>query len=624
MYVDLEIDDEAPLEFDPKNDHLQFAKDKSILKLINNEKFLFSDQIEKKNKFGFNQTRNFIITDTAIYNLKDKKLKRRFEISKLKGITVSVAKGSQDFVIHGSEQEHDYLYISKNKYIIIYILEKLFEKLKGKELDFIFTESSNINNRMTTKKEKKSNSKFSRMDDSELSDIKSFFKKLYYDNKGILKFDKNYDPYDNNETTPFLKLKEGQQNNGDSYQNDFNLKNYSSNKNIRPRKFKDSIGGSFYQSFSGDKKSNDGNVAVDFEILGEEEIEEEEEGDDDIKIKSAELSDFNFICCIGKGKNSKTYIAKSEKYGVVYAIKISDKEKLLLNEAVDSLKTEKKILSSFITNIKSIVQMTYCFQTFDKIFFVYPFYRGGDLLNHLEKNGGNFREHEDLLFFYICQLIVFLNKIHEGKIIYRNLKPENILLDDKGNIKITDFSKGKLLTFDGERGLSLVGTPEYMPPEIILGKGQSTFVDYWMLGILIYDMYYGYTPFEDNNIERIYEKILYTNVNFDSAIKINDDLKNLIIGLLEKDDSKRLNDETIKNCEYFKNRIKENNYWKKVENYELQCPLKPKINEELQEDIQNFDTEFTSEKYDLEDIKSGDSLEYIKSAYSNGAFNYFN
>ena len=521
MYADLEIDDEAPLEFDPKNDHLQFAKDKSILKLINNEKFLFSDQIEKKNKFGFNQTRNFIITDTAIYNLKDKKLKRRFEISKLKGITVSVAKGSQDFVIHGSEQEHDYLYISKNKYIIIYILEKLFEKLKGKELDFIFTESSNINNRMTTKKEKKSNSKFSRMDDSELSDIKSFFKKLYYDNKGILKFDKNYDPYDNNETTPFLKLKEGQQNNGDSYQNDFNLKNYSSNKNIRPRKFKDSIGGSFYQSFSGDKKSNDGNVAVDFEILGEEEIEEEEEGDDDIKIKSAELSDFNFICCIGKGKNSKTYIAKSEKYGVVYAIKISDKEKLLLNEAVDSLKTEKKILSSFITNIKSIVQMTYCFQTFDKIFFVYPFYRGGDLLNHLEKNGGNFREHEDLLFFYICQLIVFLNKIHEGKIIYRNLKPENILLDDKGNIKITDFSKGKLLTFDGERGLSLVGTPEYMPPEIILGKGQSTFVDYWMLGILIYDMYYGYTPFEDNNIERIYEKILYTNVNFDSAIKIN-------------------------------------------------------------------------------------------------------
>ena len=617
MFANWEIDDEYPLEFDPKNDHLQFAKDQSILNIILNEKFLFSDEITKKNKFGFNQTRNFIITDTAIYNLKDKKLKRRFEISKLKGITVSVAKGCQEFVIHGNEAEHDYLFNSKNKYIIIYILEKVFEKLRGKELDFIFTESSNLNNRMTTKKEKKSNSKFSRMDDSELSDIKSFFKNLYYDKNGEVRYDKNFDPYEDEEKKPFLKIAGGIKSNRD------NINNNNLNRMSRLKKINQNFGNSFSQSPNFDKSGNENEEYI-LEELNEEEFEEEEEGDDDIKIKSAELTDFNFICSIGKGKNSKTYIAKSEKYGVVYAIKISDKEKLLLNEAVDGLKTEKKILSSFLTNIKSIVQMTYCFQTFDKIFFVYPFYRGGDLLNHLEKNGGNFRENEDLIFFYICQLIVFLNKIHDGKIIYRNLKLENIVLDDKGNIKIIDFSKGKMLTYDGEQGLSLVGTPEYMAPEIILGKGQRYAVDYWMLGILIYNMYYGYTPFEDDNIERIYEKILYTNVKFDSGIKINDDLKNLIIGLLNKDDSKRLNDDSIKNCDYIKKRITEENFWTKVENYEIKCPLKPNINEELQEDIQNFDIEFTNEKYDVEDNKSGDSLEYIKSAYSNGAFNYFN
>ena len=617
MFANWEIDDEYPLEFDPKNDHLQFAKDQSILNIILNEKLLFSDEITKKNKFGFNQTRNFIITDTAIYNLKDKKLKRRFEISKLKGITVSVAKGCQEFVIHGNEAEHDYLFNSKNKYIIIYILEKVFEKLRGKELDFIFTESSNLNNRMTTKKEKKSNSKFSRMDDSELSDIKSFFKNLYYDKNGEVRYDKNFDPYEDEEKKPFLKIAGGIKSNRD------NINNNALNRMSRLKKINQNFGNSFSQSPNFDKSGNENEEYI-LEELNEEEFEEEEEGDDDIKIKSAELTDFNFICSIGKGKNSKTYIAKSEKYGVVYAIKISDKEKLLLNEAVDGLKTEKKILSSFLTNIKSIVQMTYCFQTFDKIFFVYPFYRGGDLLNHLEKNGGNFRENEDLIFFYICQLIVFLNKIHDGKIIYRNLKLENIVLDDKGNIKIIDFSKGKMLTYDGEQGLSLVGTPEYMAPEIILGKGQRYAVDYWMLGILIYNMYYGYTPFEDDNIERIYEKILYTNVKFDSGIKINDDLKNLIIGLLNKDDSKRLNDESIKNCDYIKKRITEENFWTKVENYEIKCPLKPNINEELQEDIQNFDPEYTSEKFDFEDIKSGDSLEYIKSAYSNGAFSYFN
>ncbi len=621
MFVnDLEIDDDSQLEFDPKNDHLKLAKDDAIKKMISNEVFLFSDEIAKKNKFGFNQTRYFILTDNAIYNLKAKKLKRRFEISKLKGITVSVAKGSHEFVIHGNEQEHDYLFLSKNKYIIIYILEKAFEKLRGKELDFIFTEASNLNNRMTTKKEKKSNPKFSRMDDSELSDIKQFFKKLYYDKKGKIVYDKNFDPYEDEEKIPFLKIKDEQSNNMAMYGNEYN--NYASKKvNKGIMKSRESVG-SMYMSLPDEKKSISGMGGLD--DYEEEELEEEEEGDDDFKIKSAQLSDFVFICCIGKGRNSITYIARNEKYGVVYAIKVSDKEQLLLNEAVDSLKTEKKILSSFITNLKFIVQMTYCFQTFDKIFFAYPFYRGGDLLSHMERNGGNFRDNEDLIFFYICQLIVFLNKIHEGKIIYRNLKPENIVLDDKGNIKIIDFSKSKMITFDGEKGLSLVGAPEYMAPEIILGKGQGFVVDFWMLGILIYQLYYGYTPFEDDYIDRMYEKILYTNVKFDSAIKIDNDFKNLIIGLLTKDENKRLNDESVKNCEYFKKRIKDSNYWTKVENFEFECPLKPKINDELQEDVQNFDQEFTNEKFNIDDIKSGDSLEYIKTAYSYGAFSYFN
>lgn len=624
MYGNDEIDDDSPLEFDPKNDHLKLYKDPAVLKMISNEKFLFSDEIYKKNKFGFNQTRYCILTDNAIYNLKDKKkLKRRFDIAKLKGITVSVAKGSQEFVIHGNEQEHDYLFLSKNKFFIIYIVEKAFEKLRGKELDFIYTEASNLNNRMTTKKEKKANPKFSRMDDSELSDIKQFFKKLYYDKKGKLLYDKNFDPYEDEEKIPLIKVREGQSANMALYGNDYNMNNYGSNKGRVVKNSRQSVG-STYMNLPDEKKSIGAGVGG-IEDMEEEEMEEEEEGDDDIKIKSANMSDFVFICCIGKGKNSITYIARSEKYGVVYAIKVSDKEKLLLNEAVESLKTEKKILSSFITNLKFIVQMTYCFQTFDKIFFAYPFYRGGDLLHHMETNGGNFRDNEDLLFFYICQLVVFLNKIHEGKILYRNLKPENLVLDDKGNIKVIDFSKSKILTYDGERGLSLVGAPEYMAPEIILGKGQSFVVDYWMLGILIYQMYYGYTPFEDDYIDRMYEKILYTNVKFDSAIKINDDLKNLIIRLLVKDDSKRLNDETIKNCDYFKNRTEKiNNFWTKVENYEIECPLKPKINDELQEDIQNFDTEFTNEKFNIDDIKSGDSLEYIKSAYSYGTFSYFN
>ena len=159
--IDFDNEEESPqLEFDPVNDHCQYAKNKDIKNIISTEKFLFSDDIYKKNKFGFNQTRQVILTDLALYNLKSKKLQRRLDISKIKGITVSIAKGSLEFVIHGNESEHDYLYSSRNKYTIIYLLEIAFEKLRGRELDFIYTESASLKNRVTTKSEKKSDPKF--------------------------------------------------------------------------------------------------------------------------------------------------------------------------------------------------------------------------------------------------------------------------------------------------------------------------------------------------------------------------------------------------------------------------------------------------------------------------------
>ena len=229
----------------------------------------------------------------------------------------------------------------------------------------------------------------------------------------------------------------------------------------------------------------------------------EEDDDEEVALKPAKYEDFEFGCCIGKGKISNTYIAKSSKYGVYYAVKVIDKEKALLSKTLDSLKVEKKILTSLVSLNKCVVVMVNCFQTFDKIFFTYPFYREGDMLNFMEKRGGNFRKDENLIFFYVCQLVMFLIKMHENNIIYRNLKPENIIIESKGNLKMTDFSKSKIITFDGDKGLSLVGAPEYLAPEVILGIGQKYEVDWWCLGILIYQMVYGYTPFYDEYIDKI-------------------------------------------------------------------------------------------------------------------------
>ena len=616
--MDFENDDPVQLEFDKNNDHLNLEKDPSIREIINGEKFLFSDYIYKKNKIGFNQSRTCIITDNALYNLKGKKLQRRFDISKIKGITTSIAKGSQEFVIHGNEEEHDYLYSSKNKYAIIYLLEGAFEKLRGKEIDFIYTDSASLKNRMTTKNEKKADPKFSRMDDSELCDIKEFFKHLYYgDNYELVYVDKIEDEEGNpiimKNMTPLIQTdKKGKQ----TYNAQSSLKiNDKNNKRIRATL------STFRESNLGAMISEE-DIKKGWENGEPDEFESqfyEEEGDEAVALKTAKYEDFNFICCIGKGRNSSTYIAKNIRNGVYYAVKAIDKEKILLNKALDSLRVEKKILTSVVSLDKCVVVMVNCFQTFDRIFFTYPFYRGGDLLSFMEKNGGNFRKREDLIFFYVCQLVVFLKKIHEHKIIYRNIKPENIMIEDKGNLKMTDFSKSKILTFDGDRGLSLVGAPEYMAPEIILGNGQKYEVDWWALGILIYQMYYGYTPFDDEYIDRIYQRILHTNVSFDSNFKINTNLKQLIIGLLEKDETKRIKDATIQTHPYFKDRQVD---WIKVANFEIECPAKPNITEE-ELDVQNFDKEFTVEKFNDEEIKSGEVLEYIKSADSCGAFDYF-
>ena len=141
------------------------------------------------------------------------------------------------------------------------------------------------------------------------------------------------------------------------------------------------------------------------------------------------------------------------------------------------------------------------------------------------------------------------------------------------------------------------------------------------LGILIYQMYYGYTPFYDDFIDKIFLKILYTNVNFDSNIEINKNLKDLIEGLLKRDPNERIKDNNIRDQPYFKEGHDID--WNKVAEFEIECPMKPEINEEKEDDIQNFDLEFTQEKYNNYTLKNGDTLDYIKRAQTFGLFDYF-
>ena len=157
------------------DDYLNFSGDSKIKSMIKGETLLFSDSIIKINKYGMNQDRVLLITDGAVYNLnsvKDKKLKRRIDISKIRGITTSQV--SDELVLHGKDEEYDYLYISQKKNRIICILEEIHESLTGEELEFANLEIAQLNNVVTTKKAKAKNFQASMMNDSELYNIKEY------------------------------------------------------------------------------------------------------------------------------------------------------------------------------------------------------------------------------------------------------------------------------------------------------------------------------------------------------------------------------------------------------------------------------------------------------------------
>ena len=174
--------------------------------------------------------------------------------------------------------------------------------------------------------------------------------------------------------------------------------------------------------------------------------------------------------------------------------------------------------------------------------------------------------------FYIGQVIIALEYFHNHNIIYRNLKPENILINKNGYIKITDFELVKKIE---DRTYTLCGTPGYMAPEIILNTGYSMGVDWWAVGILLYEMICGVDPFDDDSPMKIYENILEGKIKFSSDF--DDKSKSLIKHLLERDVSKRYGNlkygvEDIKNHEFFNNLN-----WDKLLNQEIPAEFIPII-----------------------------------------------
>jgi serum/glucocorticoid-regulated kinase 2 len=184
-------------------------------------------------------------------------------------------------------------------------------------------------------------------------------------------------------------------------------------------------------------------------------------------------------------------------------MKIIKKAHIVSRSEVSHTLAERNVLAKI--NHPFIVPLKYSFQSPEKLYLVLAFVNGGELFFHLQ-NEGKFTE--DRAKFYVAELLCALDCLHEFNIIYRDLKPENILLDYTGHIALCDFGLCKLEMKEGQKTNTFCGTPEYLAPELLLNKGYTKVVDWWTLGILLFEMLTGLPPFYDENTNEMYKKIL--------------------------------------------------------------------------------------------------------------------
>lgn len=200
-----------------------------------------------------------------------------------------------------------------------------------------------------------------------------------------------------------------------------------------------------------------------------------------IDPKSVRLDDFDLDRTIGTGSFGRVMIAYIRKdHTQRFAMKMLKKENIVKMKQVEHTLNEKKILSAI--DFPFIVRLVYSFKDTSNLYMVLEYVTGGEMFTHLRKTGRYSEEHA---CFYASQIVLTFEYLHYLNIVYRDLKPENVLYDSSGYVKITDFGFAKIIK---DRTWTLCGTPEYLAPEIILSRGYNKAVDWWALGVLIYEM----------------------------------------------------------------------------------------------------------------------------------------
>ncbi|XP_018328583.1 cAMP-dependent protein kinase catalytic subunit-like [Agrilus planipennis] len=245
---------------------------------------------------------------------------------------------------------------------------------------------------------------------------------------------------------------------------------------------------------------------------------------------TASLDDFKLVKTLGTGSFGRVVLAKHKTKDMLFAIKLMDKDHVVRTKQVQHTIYEIRLMAAY--KFPFLITLEYFFKDNVYLGIVMPFINGGEMFTHLRTLK---KFDEQLAKFYAAQVILAFEYIHYLGVVYRDLKPENIMMDKEGYIKITDYGFCKKI--DEQRTYTLCGTPEYLAPEIIMSQGYNKSVDWWSLGILIFEMNAGYPPFYGRDPMKIYEKIVSGKYHCPSTF--SRPLKELIGNILQVDRSKR-------------------------------------------------------------------------------------
>lgn len=292
------------------------------------------------------------------------------------------------------------------------------------------------------------------------------------------------------------------------------------------------------------------------------------------------MSMFDIISVIGRGSNGKVMLVQKKDTKQYFAVKTIRKNQLSTTKKLNMVVREKSIL------VKSkhpfIIELKFAFQTLSKFYLGMEFVPGGDLYFHMDRRGCfNVAE----VRMIIAEIALAFDYLHQNKILYRDLKPENVLLDKNGYVKITDFGLAKEHK-DPEAPSTICGTVDYMAPEVVAQKPYSFPADWWTLGILAYEISFGHAPFSGENMQQVFNDITTSDPHFSK--KADPNLREVIMALLRKDPAQRAKLSDLKGMKLF-----EGIDWEELLGRKIPAPFVPEI---VDGKANNFDRNFTRER----------------------------